>query len=32
MVGFFVAIGPFDHVVVSALHLLYGALLGDAVS
>lgn len=24
IVGFFVAIGPFDHVVVSALHLLFG--------
>jgi formate-nitrite transporter family protein len=28
MVGFLVALGPFDHVVVSALHLLYGVWLG----
>lgn len=32
IVGFFVAIGPFDHVVVSALHLLFGIWLGAAVS
>ena len=32
MVGFFVAIGPFDHVVVSALHLLYGVWLGGTVT
>lgn len=32
MVGFFVAVGPFDHVVVSALHLLFGVWFGDAVS
>ena len=24
IVGFFLALGPFDHVVVSALHLLFG--------
>ncbi len=29
MVGFFVAIGPFDHVVVSALHLLFGMRYAD---
>lgn len=29
--GFFLALGPFDHVVVSALHLLFGVWLGDAV-
>ncbi len=32
MVGFFVAVGPFDHVVVSALHLLFGIWLGGAVT
>ncbi len=32
MVGFFVAVGPFDHVVVSALHLLFGVWLGGAVT
>jgi formate/nitrite transporter FocA (FNT family) len=32
MVGFFVAVGPFDHVVVSALHLLYGVWLSDGVT
>lgn len=31
MVGFLVALGPFDHVVVSALHLLLGVWLGGAV-
>lgn len=31
MVGFLLAIGPFDHVVVSALHLLFGMWLGDRV-
>ena len=31
MVGFLVALGPFDHVVVSALHLLFGVWLGDSV-
>lgn len=31
IVGFFVAVGPFDHVVVSALHLLFGVWLSDAV-
>lgn len=32
MVGFFVAVGPFDHVVVSALHLLFGVWFGGAVT
>lgn len=32
MVGFFVAVGPFDHVVVSALHLLFGIWLDAAVT
>jgi formate-nitrite transporter family protein len=32
MVGFLVAAGPFDHVVVSALHLLFGVWLRGAVS
>ncbi len=32
MVGFFVAVGPFDHVVVSALHLLFAVRLGGAVT
>ena len=31
LVGFFVAAGPFDHVVVSALHLLFGIWLGTSV-
>lgn len=31
MVGVFLALGPFDHVVVSALHLLFGVWLGGAV-
>ncbi len=31
MVGFFLALGPFDHVVVSALHLLFGIWLDGAV-
>lgn len=31
MVGFLVALGPFDHVVVSALHLLFGVWLGGDV-
>lgn len=30
-VGFFLALGPFDHVVVSALHLLFGVWLGAPV-
>jgi formate/nitrite transporter FocA (FNT family) len=30
-VGFLLALGPFDHVVVSALHLLFGIWLSDAV-
>ncbi len=32
MVGFVLALGPFDHVVVSALHLLFGEFLSDAVT
>ncbi len=32
MAGFLVALGPFDHVVVSALHLLFGVWLGGAVT
>lgn len=32
IVGFFVAVGPFDHVVVSGLHLLFGAWLGGDVT
>lgn len=32
MVGVFLALGPFDHVVVSALHVLFGIWLGDAVT
>lgn len=32
MVGVFLALGPFDHVVVSALHVLFGIWLSDAVS
>lgn len=32
MVGAFLALGPFDHVVVSALHVLFGVWLSDAVS
>ena len=31
-VGFLLALGPFDHVIVSALHLLFGIWLSDAVS
>ncbi|GAA1139198.1 formate/nitrite transporter family protein [Nesterenkonia lutea] len=31
MVGFFLALGPFDHVVVSAVHLLFGIWLGGAI-
>lgn len=31
LTGFILALGPFDHVVVSALHLLFGAWLGGAV-
>lgn len=31
LVGFFLAIGPFDHVVVSALHLLFGIWLSNEV-
>ncbi len=32
LVGFFVAVGPFDHVVVSGLHLLFGVWLGAPVT
>ncbi|MEW2382809.1 formate/nitrite transporter family protein [Micromonospora sp. NPDC047707] len=32
VVGFFLALGPFDHVVVSGLHLLFGIWLGAHVS
>jgi formate-nitrite transporter family protein len=32
MVGFFLALGPFDHVIVSALHILFGVWLGGAVT
>lgn len=32
MVGFLLALGPFDHVVVSALHLLFGVWESGAVS
>lgn len=31
MVGFFVALGPFDHVIVSATHLLFGVWFGGSV-
>lgn len=31
MVGFLLAIGPFDHVVVSALHVLFGVWHSDAM-
>jgi formate-nitrite transporter family protein len=31
LVGFLLAVGPFDHVVVSALHLLVGVAFSDAV-
>ncbi len=31
LVGFFLALGPFDHVVVSATHLLFGVWLSDGV-
>lgn len=31
IVGFFVAVGPFDHVIVSVLHLLFGIWFGAAV-
>lgn len=31
MVGFFLALGPFDHVIVSALHLLFGVWVGGEV-
>ena len=32
MVGVFLALGPFDHVVVSALHVLFGVWRSDAVT
>jgi formate/nitrite transporter FocA (FNT family) len=32
LAGFFLAVGAFDHVVVSALHLLFGIWLGAAVT
>ncbi len=32
LVGFFFALGPFDHVVVSALHVIFGIWLSDAVT
>ncbi|MGQ1797043.1 formate/nitrite transporter family protein [Kocuria oceani] len=32
LVGFFLALGPFDHVIVSALHLLFGIWLGSTVT
>ena len=31
LVGFILALGPFDHVIVSALHLLFGVWLSNAV-
>ena len=31
MVGFFLAVGPFDHVVVSALHVLFGVWESGAI-
>lgn len=31
MVGFFLALGPFDHVVVSGLHVLFGIWLSETV-
>lgn len=31
LVGFLLALGPFDHVIVSALHLLLGIFLSDTV-
>lgn len=32
MVGVLLALGPFDHVIVSALHVLFGVWLSDAVT
>jgi formate/nitrite transporter FocA (FNT family) len=32
MVGFLLALGPFDHVVVPALHMLFGVWFSDAVT
>jgi formate/nitrite transporter FocA (FNT family) len=31
MAGFLLAIGPFDHVIVTALHLLFGVLFGASI-
>lgn len=31
MVGVFLALGPFDHVIVSALHVLFGVWLSDTI-
>lgn len=31
-VGFLLALGPFDHVVVSALHLLFGVWISDVLT
>ena len=31
LVGFFLALGPFDHSIVSALHVLFGVWLSDTV-
>jgi formate-nitrite transporter family protein len=31
-VGFLLALGPFDHVIVSALHVLFGIWLADGIS
>ena len=32
MAGFLVAVGPFDHVVVNALHLMFGMWLGEGIA
>ena len=32
MVGFFLALGPFDHVIVSAFHVLFGVWLSETVT
>jgi formate/nitrite transporter FocA (FNT family) len=32
MVGVFLALGPFDHVIVSALHLLFAVWVSDVVT
>ena len=31
MVGFLLALGPFDHVIVTSLHVLFGIFFGAAV-